>query len=84
MKVSRSILTATALSALAAFVLTACERRETIVEKKETVVPVPAPQPGPPGPPGPAGSPGPAGEPGKPGGNTTVIVPPPAPEPEKK
>ena len=56
-------------------------------EKETTVVPVPTPAPqsapGPQGEPGPAGAPGPQGEKGESGG-TTVIVPPPAPEPEKK
>jgi hypothetical protein len=49
-----------------------------------TVVEAPANNPpavivAPEGPPGPAGAPGAPGEPGAPGGNTTVVVPPPAP-----
>jgi len=52
-----------------------------VVKEKETVVVNPVPVPGPAGPAGPAGTEGPKGEPGKPGGDTVVIVPPPA---EKK
>jgi hypothetical protein len=61
-------------------------------EKETTVVPVPGPSgpagekgaPGPAGAPGPQGAEGDPGKKGEPGGSTTVIVPPPAPETEKK
>jgi hypothetical protein len=83
------------LSAIAvaacATLLAGCEERTTIEKKETVVVPVPQSEPGPPGPagpagaPGPSGAPGPQGEPGKPGeGGTTVVVPPPAPEPAKE
>ena len=49
---------------------------------KPTVVNVPATTPvAVPGPAGPAGAEGSKGEPGKPGGNTTVIITPPASSP---
>jgi hypothetical protein len=88
-------LAVSAAAVLLALGLSGCEKKETVV-----VPPAPAPgstapaPPGPPGPPGPSGSPGPEGAKGAPGtpgpqgepgkGDTTIIVPPPAPEPEKK
>jgi hypothetical protein len=78
---------AVALAAVAAL-LSACEERTTIEKTDTVVVPVPSKvEPGPPGPagaPGPARAPGPQGEPGKPGGSSTTVVVPPAPEPAKE
>jgi hypothetical protein len=79
------------LAVLAGVALSACEKKETIVQPAAppavvtvpTPVPVPVPGPaGPPGAEGPKGEPGkmgaegPKGEPGKSGGDTVVIVPP--------
>ncbi|MCC6534245.1 MAG: hypothetical protein IT531_16975 [Burkholderiales bacterium] len=81
---------ASAAAVLFALALSACEKETTVVPVPSTPGPAgpPGPQgsPGSPGTPGPAGAPGPQGEQGKKGdsGGTTVIVPPPAPEPEKK
>lgn len=71
--------------------VTACEREVRTTESRTVVQPVPAPAPvvkeketvvekavPVPGPAGPAGPQGPAGAPGKPGGDTVVVVPPPA------
>jgi hypothetical protein len=79
--------------ALIAIALGGCEKKETVVvpssppakspapapapEKSTTVVPVPVPVPGPQGPAGEKGEKGEKGEPGR-GGDTTIIVPPPA------
>jgi hypothetical protein len=86
----------TAATIVLALGVTACERevRTTesrtvvqppsppgVVKEKETVVEKAVPVPGPAGPAGPAGPEGPKGDKGKPGGDTVVIVPPPA---EKK
>lgn len=86
-----SMLSAAMVAALA---LSACEKRETVIQqptpapaapaRAPAVVPVPVP--GPQGPSGPSGAPGAQGkqgEPGRPGGDTVVIVPP-AQNPDKK
>lgn len=71
--------------------VTACEREVRTTDTRTVVQPVPTPGPivkeketvveksvPVPGPAGPAGPQGPAGAPGKPGGDTVVVVPPPA------
>jgi hypothetical protein len=78
--------TASASAGRLALALSGCETKQTTVIPVPTRDAVPVPVPGPPGPPGPAGAPGPEGLKGEPGesGNTTVIIPPPFSEPEKK
>ncbi len=76
------------LAIVAAAILSACEKKETIVQPAiiqpapppavvtvPAPTPVPVPVPGPAGPPGAPGAEGPKGEPGK-SGDTIVIVPP--------
>lgn len=65
--------------------LSACEKKETVIQPTPApspspapaVVPIPVPVPGPSGPPGSPGAEGPKGEPGRPGSGTVVVVPPP-------
>src|ERR1700704_4158417 len=72
---------------LMALALSACEKKETVIQPAPAPAPAPAPPkdtttggpvpvPGPPGAPGPEGQKGEKGEAGKPGGGTTIIVPP--------
>jgi len=63
--------------ALLALAVAACDKKTVAVPPTPAVVTVPVP-----GPAGPTGATGATGEPGKSGGNTVVIVPPPAPSPQ--